>query len=275
MPSRRFSTWIFLAVFTCGFLAVREWQRLPDDRTHISFLDIGQGDAALIQTTSGKQIVIDGGPDWSALEKIGEELPFFDRSIDMAVISHPHMDHYASFPELLARYDVRTLVISGVGNESAWMRRILDAAAKHGTRVVTVTAGETLRIDGLEFDVLWPPVRLPKQFVSNLNNVSVVLKLRSGTHSVLFSGDMEKLVEDTLVAAKADMKSEILKVGHHGSKTSSSTGMLLAIRPTVAVISVGKDNTFKHPNPGVLDRLETMGVTVHRTDTEGTVRVEW
>jgi competence protein ComEC len=257
------------------FLGYREWVRLPDGHVHIVFFDVGQGDSALVTSAHGRQILIDGGPDWAALEHVGATLPFFDRSIDMIVLSHPHLDHLASLPEILERYHVGTLVISGVGNDAPWMQRILTIARRRGTRVMTGVAGQRMELDGLTLDVLWPPRTLAKQFTTNLNNVSVVIKLKTGTHSALFSGDMEKMVEDTLVAAHADLRAEVLKVPHHGGKTSSSTGVLLAIKPAVAIVSTGSGNSYGHPNRAVIQRLESMGIRVHRTDLQGSWNIVW
>jgi competence protein ComEC len=264
----------------CGLtalvLGIHEWTLLPDGNTHLYFLDVGQGDGAMVVTPSGKQVVIDGGPDWKILEGIADRMPLFDRSIDLLVLSHAHADHSVGLAEILRRYKVGTLVVSSVELDSAREREFRETAKMEGVPVRAVAAGDTIELgDGLAFDVLWPYRDLPKAFTSDLNNVSVVLRLRDGAHSALFAGDAEKIVEDTLVKAGADIHSEILKVGHHGSKTSSSTGFLLAVDPEVAVVSVGTGNSFGHPNADVIARLQGFGATVRRTDTEGTVEIEW
>ncbi len=276
MARQKIITIGILVIITTILLAFREWSLQPDGHTHFYFLDVGQGDSALIVTPSGKHIVMDGGPDWKALEGLGKYLPFFSRRIDLLTLSHPHLDHYASFPESLKRYDVKTLVISNVESHSPWIKRIRDTANARGTAIKEMHAGETIDLgDHLNMNLLWPPEKLDKSFTTDLNNTSLVFKLSDGIHRALLTGDAEEPVEATLLAAHVDLKADLLKAGHHGSKTSSSTGFLLAVHPNLAVVSVGVGNSFGHPNPGVMKRYETLGIPTRRTDQEGTIEVVW
>lgn len=259
-----------------SILSVREIFLLPDGKFHVYFLDVGQGDSTFVVLPEGTQILIDGGPDWSALEKIGTLMPFFDRSIDFVILSHPNLDHLASFPEVVRRYRIGALLLHGSPYELGSYTALLSGATARGVPVVRLAAGKDIDLsDDVHLETLWPPKEMPRGMSKDMNNQSLVQRLSYKGHSILLTGDMEKVVEDTLRAAGVDLRSDILKVPHHGSKSSSSTGFLLAVSPSVAVVSVGKENTYGHPNPGVLERLEAMGVIVHRTDLERTIELMW
>ncbi len=247
----------------------------PDGKTHIVFLDVGQGDSALLTLADGKRILIDGGPDWSTLEKLGKYMPFFDRHIDMLILSHPNSDHMVSFPEVLRRYSVGALVTAGTIYDSGVYAATLSGASVHGVPLVTMHAGQKISLGDDLLEALWPPEHMPIDFDTDANNESLTLRFTHAGKRVLFTGDLEAIVEKTLVEAKADLKADILKVPHHGSKTSSSTGFLLAVRPSLAVISVAKNNSYGHPNAEVLARLRAIGAETKRTDELGDIELEW
>lgn len=256
-------------------LAARERALLPDGRMHVTFLDVGQGDAELITFRDGSRMLIDGGPDWAALEALGKRLPFFDRGIDVVVLSHPNTDHMVSLPEVLRRYRVRTLVTAGTTFDSGLYRAILSGAALRQVHHTVLRAGDSLRIDDAALTVLWPPIIRPQGMDKDVNNDSLVLRLEERGKRVLFTGDLESIVERTLVAAGVDLRADILKVGHHGSATSSSYEFLRAVRPSTAIISVGRENPYRHPHPGVMERLRSLGIEFRRTDTDGTIDIVW
>ena len=272
---RRRIAYASIALILITLFAMRECALWPDSHTHLLFLSVGQGDSTLIKTVHGKKILIDGGPDWSTLEALGRQLPFFDRSIDLLILSHANLDHLASFPEILERYHVAVIAVSDIAVDTPWFLRITDTARKVGTTILPLHAGQAVTLDDtLIASVLWPPKKLPLTYAKELNNTSLVLKISDGEHAALFTGDMEERVESTLVLAKAAIKADILKVPHHGSKTSSSTGFLLAVGPSTAIISVGQ-NSYGHPNPGVLQRYKALGIETRRTDNEGDIEVVW
>ncbi len=261
-----------VVVMFCG---AREWALRPDGKMHVAFLDVGQGDSALVTFRDGTRMLIDGGPDWSTLEALGKRLPFFDRTIDILLLSHPNTDHMTSFPEVLRRYRVTTLMTAGTPFDSGLYRAVLSGAALHGIPLTRVKAGDSIQIDSAELTILWPPVPRLRGMDRSENNDSVILRLEESGKRILFTGDEEVVVEKTLLAARADLKADILKVAHHGSKSSSSTGFLLAVGPKIAVISVGRNNAYHHPSTAVVRRLEALGATVHRTDQEGTIDIVW
>jgi len=212
---------------------------------HVVFLDTGQGDSALLTFPDGTRMLIDGGPDWSPLEALGKRLPFFDRTIDILVLSHPNSDHMMSFGEIIRRYHVQTLMTAGTPFSSEMYHAILSGALLRSVTITTVEAGDILRIADATLSILWPPSPRPQGMSRDANNDSMYLMLEERGNRILFTGDGESIVEKTLVAAGADLRADILKVAHHGSKTSSSTGFLLAVSPETAVISAGKNNYYQ------------------------------
>ncbi len=267
---------ILLILATVAGAMVREARLQPDGKTHIAFLDIGQGDSALITTARGRHIVIDGGPDLSTLEYLGSRMPFFDRTIDLLVLSHPNSDHLASFPEILRRYHVAAVLLAGSQYPLARYEWMLSEIRTQRIPVILANTHRTIDVsDGVRLEILWPPSAAAVQAAKDVNDVSDVIRLSYGNHSALFTGDIGVAAEKAIVAAQEDLHADILKIAHHGSKYSTSSGFLLAVHPQLAIISVGKDNTYGHPTPTILRRLEYFGILYKRTDRDGTVEVVW
>ena len=251
----------------------------PDGRLHVTMLDIGQGDAILMEAPSGATMLIDGGPDPElTLRRLGANLPFWARRIDILVLSHPHQDHVAGLVDVLDRFDVRLLIHAGIHFENAAYDRLLADAAQAGLPTRSVIAGETFVLDGAtSFEVLYPSAEdarapLPE---GDINNGSVVLVLRHGGFAALLTGDAEAPVEASLAARGLLPRVDLLKVGHHGSNSSTTPGLLDATRPAVAVISSGEGNGYGHPAPETLSTLGSRPeISVHRTDLHGDVEVE-
>lgn len=251
-------------------LLAHEWQRLPDQNLHVTVLDVGQGDSILITTPLNQRILVDGGPDLSLLERLGEELPFFNRRIDLMILTHSDSDHLTALPEVLRRYNVKRILLNGTAHESSRYFALLDAIDASDTEVIFADAEHDLDMgEGMTLDVLWPIKLLFGEEVKKPNNASIVAKLLWNEHSILLTGDIEEVIEEQLLKRGTDLSADVLKVPHHGSKTSSSTGFLLAVDPEFALISVGAENTFGHPHPDVLARYEKLGIPVRRTDQEG------
>ncbi len=262
---------VVLAVF--GAL---EWHKYPHGRMHVYFFDIGQGDSILIVTPSGRQIIVDGGPDASLLTRLGQTIPFFDRSIDLLVMTHPQMDHMASFPEILRRYDVEAVLMTGVAYDLPRYGEFLELLEKEDARVLIADPKQDIEFaDGTRLDILWPPPGLVGKSVKEVNDTAIVFRLESRGKTVLFTGDIELPAEKALLETKQNLKADVLKVAHHGSKTSTATGFLLAVDPDLAVISVGLVNHYGHPHPVVMERLRHFGVPVRTTATEGTIELSW
>jgi len=268
--------WFFAYVLLIAtlLLLAHEWQRLPDDKLHFVLLDIGQGDAILITTPNHQRILVDGGPDLSLLERLGEELSFFDRTIDLLILTHQDGDHITAFPALLERYDIDRILLTGTANMNSRYEAFLDAADRSGAEIIIAQADHDLDLGGgVILDVLWPKQSLFGEKVKETNNASLMAKLMYKDNEILLTGDIEEKTEEELLKAGDDLRADILKVPHHGSKTSSSTGFLLAVDPDLALISVGSENTYGHPHPTVLARYEKLRIPVRRTDQEGGIEI--
>jgi competence protein ComEC len=262
---------LLLAAF---LLLLHEWAFLPAGTLKVVMLDVDQGDSILITTPGNQRILVDGGPNLEALERLGEELPFMSRRIDLLILSHPDSDHVTAFPQILERYDIKTILMTGVQHGSSRYKAFLDAAHAEGAEIILASSNNDLDLGhGLILDVLWPLEEMLNEKVKHPNNMSVVIKLIWKEHEILLTGDIEKEVEKALLASGADLQSDILKVAHHGSRTSSSTGFLLAANPDLAVMSVGRENKFGHPHPEIIKRYETLGIPIRRTDTEGRIEI--
>ena len=248
-----------------------------DGTIRIDVLDVGQGDAILVQGDRGSRMLVDGGPDpGRLLLALDERLPPWDRRIDLLVLSHPHEDHVAGLPRLLERYRVRRVLEPGMQGPGPGYRAFAAWLQAHGLRAETVAAGDTITLDSIGFRVLWPDrgavPRRPPDTGTAINNVSIVLLGAVGRHRFLLAGDIEEGVDPVLLA-RGVPRVEVLKVAHHGSRTSSTDAFLAAAHPAVAVISAGLDNRYGHPTPQTIQRLQAHGATVMRTDLDGTVEI--
>ncbi len=253
----------------------------PDGRLRVTVLDVGQGDAILVEGDAGTRMLVDGGPDPDRLLVVlDERLPAWDRRIDLVVLTHPHEDHVAGLAILLERYRVRTVAevgMHGPGPGYAAFHATLDRLGIDRGRLA---AGDRLRVDGTTIEVRWPPRGSvpfePPDTGTGINNVSAVLDLHFGARRLLLMGDVEEAIDPQLLAAGiADgRRLDLLKVAHHGSRTASTEAFLGALRPRVAVISAGTGNPYGHPTRQTLDRLAAIGARTFRTDTDGTVTIE-
>ena len=259
---------LFLLVILFSFI------RLPDGRLHIYFLNVGQGDAMFIQTPNGSQILIDGGPDDKVLSELGRVMPFYDRSIDMIVSTHLDADHVAGLIEVLKRYSVDEIVESGMDCTTVYCKewdRLKDAESAKD--IFVHLSDYIVTEDGVEIAVLNPFRDINGQDFSKRNNEGVVLKLKYKNQSVLFTADIEASVEHKLVLSGVDIDSDFLKVGHHGSRTSTTEEFLRKVSPVVAFIEVGAHNSYGHPTKDVLDRLESFSIPYYRTDIDGRIEL--
>jgi competence protein ComEC len=245
---------------------------LPDGRLHVAFLDVGQGDATLLTLPDGRQLLIDGGPSATELNwRLGQQMPFWDHSLELVLSTHPDADHLTGLVSLPERYALARALVTDVQPNTdlfaAWQANLAAA----GLSPAVGQAGARLALgDDLTATLLGPPPTLPPG--EKTNNHSLVLHLQYGNISFLFPGDIEAPVERLLVEAGLP-PATVLKSPHHGSKSSSSEPFLQAVRPQLAVISVGADNRFGHPSPEVLERYTAHGITPLRTDERGTVEL--
>ncbi len=252
----------------------------------VIFFDVGQGDSIFIETPQNQQILIDGGPGSAVLEKLGKEMPFWDRTIDLVILTHPDFDHISGLIEVLRRYQVENILWTGILCETAECQEWQKLIATEGANIYLAKAGQNIKLarnDLANFEVLYPFENLEGKKVSNTNNTSIVARLVYGENSFLFTGDAYQSVERELIKRGDEIDSDILKVGHHGSKNSNSSEFIEAVSPQIAVISVGKDNKYGHPNQETLAILEKYGIStlnaphlnVLRTDINGDIKILW
>ena len=266
--------WYLLGAFLLSAAVI--WQAASSTGARAGSLtlfvfDIGQGDAIFIESPSGNQILVDGGPDDALPARLSEVMPFWDHSIDLIVLTHPHADHLDGLLAVLKRYDVGMVLESGVNHTipeyGEWASEL---ARRRITRVVG-RRGQLVRLGGgAALRVLAPFRDYDGASVKNVHEATLVTELVFASSTALLMGDAEAALERQIVASGDDLHAEVLKVGHHGSKTSTSAALLAAVRPKFAVISVGRKNRYGHPHQEVLDRLEAAGVRVFRTDRDGT-----
>jgi len=240
----------------------------------VDFFDVGQGDAILIKTPDHQRILIDGGPSNAVVEKLGENLPFFEKEIDLIILTHPHADHLDGLIEVLKRYEVKKILSTGVTHTTPDYLSWLEEIKNQNVLMEVATAGQMLDFGGgVKMEIFYPGEDLAGKSVENLNNTSIVAKLIFGQTSFLFTGDAETEAEENLLAGGFDLRADVLKVAHHGSKSSTSDNFLEKVQPKFAVISAGADNQFGHPNGMTLKRLEKIGAEILRTDEDGDVKM--
>ena len=262
-----------------GLLLALTLASLPDGRLHLIALDNGQGDAILVTAPSGATLLVDSGPDPDLLlRRLGERLPWWQRRIDVMILTHPHEDHVAGLVAALERYRVGLILDAGRAYLNPTYPRFVQMAREEpGGRMVAARAGQRIRLDATTvLTLLYPTAAdvagpLP---AGDINNASVVGLLRSGSFTALLTGDAEAPVEATLAERGLLTRVDVLKVGHHGSRSSGSPPLLDATRPGAALISVGIGNTYGHPHQITLDHLRAIPeLRVHRTDLEGSIEV--
>ncbi|MDB5204210.1 MAG: internalization-like protein competence protein ComEC/Rec2, competence protein ComEC protein [Candidatus Taylorbacteria bacterium] len=244
-------------------------------RLFISFLNIGQGDAIYIEAPNGRQIMIDGGPDEVVLRELGRVMPMFDRSIDAILITNPDKDHIGGFINIMQKYKVDDIIEPGTISPSDTYKTVESLAKKDGLRQTIARRGMNIMLD--KDRNIYLHILFPDRDVSKLatNDGSIVAKLVYGDTSVLLQGDSPQNIEKYLLTLNpAELDTDILKTGHHGSRTSTSKEYVEAASPDFAVISCGVDNSYGHPHKETLDTLNSLNVPILRTDLLGRISFE-
>ena len=249
------------------------------------FLDVGQGDAVLIKTPKGQTVLIDGGPDNKVLEKLSKYLQPLQKRIDIIILTHPHADHVTGLIEVLRRYSVGLVILNGVYLKTDNYDQFLNAIEDNKVKVLIAEAGEAIHFDkDLEFDIL-SPNKNPAGLAFNknsesfgtagndVNDTSIVGKLIFNDFSIMFMGDATSKIENQILAYGDNLKSDILKVGHHGSKYSSFPIFLKTVAPKAGIIEVGAKNFYGLPSQAALSRFKMFGANIFRTDQNGDIRV--
>lgn len=270
---------LMIGVLFVGLGAIIILQAQSLGKLRIIFCDVGQGDAILVITPSGKQILVDGGPGARVIDCLSQKMPFWDRTIEFVENTHPQQDHLEGLVAVLARYKVRMIATTGVVNETQlfgeWQKAVKTEAAK----IYTPKAGDELILDSNrgstpKIKVLWPTSEKIREWQNeppkDLNDSSIVMRIDYGQVCVYLTGDIPKEILQTVI----DKPCQILKVAHHGSKTGTNPRILKQVRPAIAVIQVGKKNHFGHPHKEIVDLLNSKGIKILRNDESGTIEVD-
>ena len=264
---------LFLAVF--GFLLI--FQSQNSGKFRLIACDVGQGDGILLVSPGGKQVLIDGGPGTKVVDCLGQKMPFWDRTVEMVVSTHPEKDHLEGLLEVLARYKVKMVVTTGVVNDTELFKAWKEAIRKEGAKIYFVKAGDRLVLDSIRgrtssMDVLWPTAEKLALWklagLTETNESSVVMKVNFGQFCAYLTGDIPKEILESLI----NKSCQVLKISHHGSKTGTSEQILDSVHPIVTIIQVGR-NSFGHPHKEVIDLLESKVVTIYRNDSNGIIEI--
>lgn len=249
-------------------------QKKSDGLLRVSFLDVGQGDATLIESPTGTQVLIDGGKSSAVLRELESTMGFFDRTIDMVVATHPDMDHIGGLIDVLERYDVDTILMTENTSDTLAFEAFVARVRAEGAHIIYARRGQIFDIgNGAQgsttLSILFPD-HDPTDLESNMS--SIVARLVYGESEYMLTGDSPKEIEEYLVSlGTSTLLSDVLKAGHHGSRTSSSEVFVSAVHPAYAIISAGKDNSYGHPHKEVIDILNRAGVTILSTIERGAV----
>jgi len=251
----------------------------PADK--VVFLDVGQGDAILLQNGT-QQVLVDGGPGMSVLAKLGEEMPWWDKRIEVVILTHPQRDHMEGLLHVLERYEVGMVLLPWATNKSQMQERWIELIGERGVPHRFAWRGQSLDVGDISFDILGPfdGAEAARATRSDVNNASIIARVDfcpevGSCLSLLLTGDAEKRVEKMLVNNTPSdvLDVDIIKVGHHGSGSSTTADLLAASSPASAIISVGEANRFGHPSAEVMERLNA--TPIYRTDQHGSVRITW
>lgn len=237
----------------------------------VSFLDVGQGDAILIQSPTGVQMLIDGGRDRAVLRELPKHMGFFDRSIDIVVATHPDADHIGGLTSVFDRYRIQAFIEPGIPNDTSAAKALVAAITNEpGIETMIARRGQRIELGGGAYaDILYPDRDVARE---ETNDGSIVVRLVYGETAFLLGGDASDEVEDYLASLDpASVRANVLKAGHHGSRNSSSDAWLAAVDPSIVVISAGADNSYGHPHQETLDRIKNSGAQVRATLGTGSI----
>ena len=263
---------LVFAMCLCAFLY---WNNYVEDHyLKVAFLDVGQGDSIYIEAPNGNQVLIDGGRQNIVTTKLSAVMPRGDRTINAVIATHPDADHVGGLAAIFQKYTVGSFWEPGVYASTQTYDELEKTATLENAPHVLARAGTKLVLDkdrGVYLEILFPDA-----YVGNFetNDASIVARLVYGKTSILLTGDSPIATEDFLIARAADLDSDILKLGHHGSRTSTSAEYLASVTPSLAIISAGKGNSYGHPHQEVTDRLKDFHIPSLSTIDQGTIIIE-
>lgn len=242
-----------------------------ESKLRVSYMDVGQGDSILIQVPNGKNVLIDAGENDQGDEVVSYLKSQGVKRLDVAIWTHPHSDHIGGADFVTNSFDIGQVVMPKKTSTTQSFRSLINAISQKGLKITEAKAGLKLDLGPeVQAELLAPN----SANYEEVNDYSAVLRLSYGQTTFLFTGDAQTMSEQEMVNAGYNLKADVLKVGHHGSRTSTSASFLTEVKPKIAVISVGKDNDYGHPTASILTRLQKSGINLYRTDNSGTIVAE-
>ncbi len=270
MSKKQLLLWLAIGILLCLSFVVWQW---PDDKLHLIFCDVGQGDGELL-VWKNVQILIDGGPDEAKLEQcLSKHMPFWDRKVELIINTHPEEDHLGALHAVVQKYEAGAFLNNGFLASNQGFAKLVEALQRKHLRPRLVKQGDRIKLGSVVLEVLWPSQESLEQKALQLNKNSIVLRLQFGEFTALFTGDIGIEEELALMHSGLLDKAELLKIAHHGSKFSSSQTFVAKLRPKMAIFEVGAKNRFGHPNPEILTRFDLVRSKILRTDQNGTIEV--
>lgn len=268
MPSFNQKRLVIFSLIFLFFANVFIWKEILflQKEPVLYFFDVGQGEASLLSFPYSGKILIDAGPSRVLSQNLGKEFGFFNRQIDIFILSHANLDHYFGLFEILQKFPPRLFIFNGFFSESQSFQELLNLLNQKKIPQLVLKAGDRIRIGKDILEVLSPSLNFSS---SDLNETSLVIKAQIAGFKILFTGDASA----KLLASLENLRAEILKVSHHGSKKGTNQEILEKIQPKIALIGVGKDNPYHHPQKQVLELLEKSGAKIFRTDLNGEIKI--
>lgn len=266
----------YFALFGLFLATIFLWQEIgkfSDNTLIVYFFNIGQGDAAYIRTPDQEDILVDGGPDAAVLSKLGKVMPFFDRKIELIIVSHPQADHISGLVDVMDRYEVGKILWTKVACDTGVCQEFKEKIAEKNIAQEKVIVGDVISFDNIDIKILYPFYDLEGKELKDLNKSMIMAQIDYENNSFLFTGDAGTDIEKQLLNNKLVQHINVLKVGHHGSRYASSPEFLKTINPQFAIISVGK-NSYGHPALQTLQNLKNLRIKTFRTDQDGDIRCE-
>ncbi len=265
---------IVIGIIAIAFIGIWLINQRPNELM-IIFFDVGQGDSFLIRSPNGQNIIVDGGPDKKMIQQLGRALPFWDKKIDLVVLTHADADHLSGLLPLVEQYKVDSILQSSAQPHSKLSETWKELIKEQEIKIVTALSGQTIDFgNDFSFNILNPRPEYPLVDNDDPNDASVTIKLNFRNVCAILTGDLAIAGEEAIINAKEDIDCDVLKIGHHGSKTSTSQEFLNAVTPEIAVVQVGLDNKFSHPAQMIIDRLDMSHIKVYRTDQKGIIKLK-
>ena len=260
-------TIIALCLLVVGYLGHSLFDYHFNHKTKAVFCDVGQGDGAYLRINNRVDIMIDAGPRQAILSCLGKYMPFYDRTIEIAFVSHPHLDHYGGYIDILQRYNIRILAFNIPPQPDETVLELLKLAREKQTKIIPMIQGQTIQTQDARLTLLWPSQHALNTYTSAIdpNDISQVIHFAQRNRTILFAGDITPNSDPSLLQ-QSKFKAQILKVPHHGSTNALTRELISLADPTAAVISVGAKNRYGHPSSAIVEELEKHRIRTYRTD---------